>query len=293
MTNNQGQLPTDIERRAYVALTQAFCELRYYAKRPLNAQGKEHLFLVADAAHNIPSALAGNTFFVETLERDVETLEAMLGKMNGGKDQGFYSRDAESTKPFIPRQPKLPTLILTIFTIIIGWSLVSISRDMTEVDHASVTLLSIGLTLLVASWAGHVAGGGKLWPLKLHETRVTSLFWITGVNTIIFYVSISRYPIPESRFLSSLFWAFSVALIMVGIASIRHPIPSDNSLITTKFKINSHIKSVVYTLIGCALILIGGWITSNAESTNPISIGGLITALGCLCVFMELGSIQS
>jgi len=56
MPNNPVPLPTDIERRAYKALTQAFCELRYYAKRPLNGQGKEHLFLVADAAHNIPSA---------------------------------------------------------------------------------------------------------------------------------------------------------------------------------------------------------------------------------------------
>ncbi|MDN0082456.1 hypothetical protein QU487_06765 [Crenobacter sp. SG2305] len=71
---------TEIETRACSAMKQAFCRLRYFAKQPLNEQGREHLYLVADAAHNIPEALAGNAFHRETLERDVLALEALLAE---------------------------------------------------------------------------------------------------------------------------------------------------------------------------------------------------------------------
>lgn len=68
----------DLEKRACDVLHQAFCRLRYFSMRPLNEKGREHLFLVADAAHNIPDALAGNQYHRENLERDVLELEALL-----------------------------------------------------------------------------------------------------------------------------------------------------------------------------------------------------------------------
>ena len=68
----------DLEKRAYYALNQAFCRLRYFSRRPLNEKGREHLFLVSDAAHNIPDALAGNQYLRENLERYVLELEALL-----------------------------------------------------------------------------------------------------------------------------------------------------------------------------------------------------------------------
>jgi hypothetical protein len=71
---------TEIEKRAYDAMHEAFCRLRYFSKRRLNEQGREHLFLVADAAHNIPNALAGNAFHRETVERDIRALEALLAE---------------------------------------------------------------------------------------------------------------------------------------------------------------------------------------------------------------------
>ncbi len=74
---------TELEKRAYDALHQAFCRLRYFSKRPLNDQGRNHLFLVADAAHNIPDALAGNPYHRENLERDVLMLEELLSESYG------------------------------------------------------------------------------------------------------------------------------------------------------------------------------------------------------------------
>ncbi|AVA38061.1 hypothetical protein ACUXAV_004929 [Cupriavidus metallidurans] len=69
---------TEIEKRACEALHQAFCRLRHFSTRDLNELGREHLFMVADAAHNIPDALAGNACHRANLERDVLALEAML-----------------------------------------------------------------------------------------------------------------------------------------------------------------------------------------------------------------------
>lgn len=70
--------PMTIEKRAASALHEAFCRLRYFVKYDLNDQGKEHLFLVADAAHNIPLALVGDLFHAPHLELYVASLEEFL-----------------------------------------------------------------------------------------------------------------------------------------------------------------------------------------------------------------------
>lgn len=74
---------TELENRAHEALHQAFCRMRYFAKCTLNEQGRHHLFLVADAAHNIPDALAGNAYHRPNLERDVLALEKLLEESYG------------------------------------------------------------------------------------------------------------------------------------------------------------------------------------------------------------------
>lgn len=53
----------NIKERAAMAQYEAFCRIRYFALRPLNQEGQQHLFQVADAAHNIP-------LMVENLTKD-------------------------------------------------------------------------------------------------------------------------------------------------------------------------------------------------------------------------------
>lgn len=69
---------TDLEMRAYAAMREAFCRLRYLGKHPLNELGRKHMFYVADAAHNFPGVLSGETYHLHTFERDLLALEAML-----------------------------------------------------------------------------------------------------------------------------------------------------------------------------------------------------------------------
>lgn len=73
----------DIEQRGHEALHQAFCRLRYFSKFSLNEEGRKHLFLVADTAHNIPMALSGDRYHAPYLERDVLALEALLSEPYG------------------------------------------------------------------------------------------------------------------------------------------------------------------------------------------------------------------
>jgi len=72
-----------LESHALEVLHEAFCRVRYLSKHPLNEAGRNHLFLVADAAHNIPSALAGDEYHREFLERDVAYLEALMSEPYG------------------------------------------------------------------------------------------------------------------------------------------------------------------------------------------------------------------
>lgn len=81
---------TEIEKRACDAMHQAFCRLRYLVRHPLNEQGREHSFLIADAAHNLPDALAGNEFHRQDLERDVLTLEALLAEPLGAASARYH-----------------------------------------------------------------------------------------------------------------------------------------------------------------------------------------------------------
>lgn len=78
--------PAALQQRASSLLHQAFCHLRYLAKRPLNEQGRDHMYLVADAAHNIPEALANPFRMAEPLEQQVSDLERLLAKGAGDGD---------------------------------------------------------------------------------------------------------------------------------------------------------------------------------------------------------------
>jgi hypothetical protein len=88
---------TELQARAYDAMHQAFCRLRFFSKRPLNELGREHLFLVADAAHNIPDALAGNPYHRDALERDVLALEVLLAEPYGPACAKYLERGAVRT----------------------------------------------------------------------------------------------------------------------------------------------------------------------------------------------------
>jgi hypothetical protein len=78
---------SDLERRAYNAMRDAFERLRYLSKRPLNEQGRQHMFLVADAAHNLPAALSGDAYHRYSMEGYVLDLEKLL---EVGGDFGDY-----------------------------------------------------------------------------------------------------------------------------------------------------------------------------------------------------------
>ena len=66
-----------IERRAYTAMHDAFCRVRLLSTKPLSEDGQKYLFLVADAAHNIPDGLTGG-YHQPDLDRDVLRLEELL-----------------------------------------------------------------------------------------------------------------------------------------------------------------------------------------------------------------------
>lgn len=105
-----------IEEHALDVLGRAFCELRYYSKRPLNDQGKEHLFHIADAAHNIPSALAGNEFFADRLENDVKTLEYLLDKRPNGGDRQFFA----SGRTITLSEEQITMILIGVVMVVIG-----------------------------------------------------------------------------------------------------------------------------------------------------------------------------
>lgn len=71
---------SEIKKRAAAAMHDAFCRLRYLSRRPLNERGRDYVFMISDAAHNIPLALHGDQFHLENLERDVPALEVLLSE---------------------------------------------------------------------------------------------------------------------------------------------------------------------------------------------------------------------
>ncbi len=58
---------------------------RNFATSPLNKAGKNHLFLMLDAAHNIPEALLNPNAY--EIADDVEHLRVLLDEMN---DSSFF-----------------------------------------------------------------------------------------------------------------------------------------------------------------------------------------------------------
>ena len=93
---------TEIEKRACDAMHQTFCRLRYLSSERLNELGREHLFLLADAAHNIPEALAGNAYHRDSLERDVRAVEALLAE-SGSEACARYLELGPPPVPLIQR----------------------------------------------------------------------------------------------------------------------------------------------------------------------------------------------
>ncbi len=58
------------------AMTDAFVWVRRFAKVDLNQQGRTHLFLVVDAAHNLPNGIRGE-FDEKTMRRDIQQLREL------------------------------------------------------------------------------------------------------------------------------------------------------------------------------------------------------------------------
>ncbi|WP_430231673.1 hypothetical protein [Paraburkholderia tropica] len=88
---------TEVERRAYDGMRDAFERLRYLSMHSLNEEGRRHMFLVADAAHNLPASLMGDAYHRPSLERDVVALEALLGQSMD--IAGFISKNAVPSAP--------------------------------------------------------------------------------------------------------------------------------------------------------------------------------------------------
>jgi hypothetical protein len=62
---------------------------RRFATSPLNKAGKNHLFMMLDAAHNIPGALIDPEHY--NIESDVARLKELLDRMN---DPNFLQKDS-------------------------------------------------------------------------------------------------------------------------------------------------------------------------------------------------------
>lgn len=93
---------TELEKRACDAMHQAFCRLRYFSRERLNERGREHLFRLADAAHNIPDALASNAYHRDSLARDVQAVEALLAESHSEACARYLERGAPRV-PLIQR----------------------------------------------------------------------------------------------------------------------------------------------------------------------------------------------
>ncbi|WP_186214445.1 hypothetical protein [Burkholderia gladioli] len=82
---------SEIEKRAAAAMHDAFCRLRYLSRRPLNESGRNYVFQISDAAHNIPLACHGNQFHFEHLKHDVLALEALLSEPISAVDAKYLA----------------------------------------------------------------------------------------------------------------------------------------------------------------------------------------------------------
>lgn len=91
-----------IHDRAYQAMTEAFIRIRYFSLRPLNKDGREYIFRLSDAAHNIPAALYGDTYHKPDLEKMVRNLENLQIENWSALEARFIDRMAK--QPHISRR---------------------------------------------------------------------------------------------------------------------------------------------------------------------------------------------
>ena len=71
---------TETEIRNLHLLGRMLGQSRRFATSPLNKAGKNHLFMMLDAAHNIPGALIDPEHY--DIESDVARLKELLDRMN-------------------------------------------------------------------------------------------------------------------------------------------------------------------------------------------------------------------
>ncbi len=80
---------TEIEIKQLYLLGRMLASTRSFATSNLNKSGKKHLFLMLDAAHNIPGALIDPEHY--NIESDVARLKELLDRMN---DPNFLQKDS-------------------------------------------------------------------------------------------------------------------------------------------------------------------------------------------------------
>lgn len=141
----------EIEKRACGALHEAFCRLRYLAKFELNQAGKRHMFLVADAAHNLPSALGGDKYHGPNLERDLAVLEELLSEPLGVA----LGRYREPTRP--QGMGRIVSMVTGgAFTSLIFGCIAGVTALFTETPafwNAAYSLLGLAVLLAAISYA--------------------------------------------------------------------------------------------------------------------------------------------
>ena len=77
-------------------LGRMLAQTRRFATSPLNKAGKNHLFLMLDAAHNLPGALLNPEHY--NIESDMEHLRELLDGMD---DPSFLQKDSADENPTI------------------------------------------------------------------------------------------------------------------------------------------------------------------------------------------------
>ena len=82
---------TETEIRNLHLLGRMLAQTRRFATSPLNKAGKNHLFMMLDAAHNIPGALLDPKHY--KIEGDVEHLSVLLDGMDNPM---FLQTDSDS-----------------------------------------------------------------------------------------------------------------------------------------------------------------------------------------------------
>ena len=87
---------TEIEIKQLYLLGRMLASTRNFATSNLNKSGKNHLFMMLDAAHNLPGALLNPEHY--NIESDMEHLRELLDGMD---DPSFLQKDSADENPTI------------------------------------------------------------------------------------------------------------------------------------------------------------------------------------------------